>query len=124
MRVQKKHLLVLFTILSVLELVNLQNTEQAEGSSNDAVKKLEKNNVKKSVDVVKSLNKKIKTGPKEEKKVENLKVREKVKIVEEVKKPNIVFILVDDVGYADFNYNTPAKSPIPTPHIDALAQQG
>ena len=39
-------------------------------------------------------------------------------------KPNIIFIMVDDVGWADFNYNTPGSSPIPTPNIDNLAAQG
>ena len=43
---------------------------------------------------------------------------------EEIEKPNVVFILVDDVGWADFDYNTPGKSPIPTPNIDTLAGQG
>ena len=39
-------------------------------------------------------------------------------------RPNVIFILVDDVGWADFNYNVHGKSPIPTPNIDRLAQQG
>ena len=37
--------------------------------------------------------------------------------------PNIVFILVDDVGWADFGYNSPGYSSIPTPNIDRLAKQ-
>ncbi len=38
-------------------------------------------------------------------------------------KPNIVFILVDDMGYGDPGcYN--AESKIPTPHIDSLAREG
>ena len=39
-------------------------------------------------------------------------------------KPNIIFIMVDDVGWADFGYNTPVSSAIPTPQIDKLAEQG
>ena len=38
--------------------------------------------------------------------------------------PNVVFVLVDDVGWADFGYNTNGLSLIPTPNIDALANQG
>ena len=38
--------------------------------------------------------------------------------------PNIVFILIDDVGWADFNYNIDGKSAIPTPNIDRLAGEG
>ena len=36
--------------------------------------------------------------------------------------PNIIFILVDDVGWADFNYTTSQETAIPTPHIDKLAK--
>merc|ERR1712215_603714 len=39
-------------------------------------------------------------------------------------KPNIIYILVDDVGWADFNYNIDGQSPIPTPNIDKLAGEG
>ncbi len=39
------------------------------------------------------------------------------------KKPNIVLILADDLGYGDLScYNDMAK--VPTPHLDRLAQQG
>ena len=38
--------------------------------------------------------------------------------------PNIIFILVDDVGWADLNYTTPHETAIPTPHIDSLARSG
>lgn len=41
-----------------------------------------------------------------------------------VKPPNIVFILVDDVGWADFNYTTSLPTSIPTPKIDNLARSG
>ena len=39
-----------------------------------------------------------------------------------VKQPNIIFILVDDVGWADFNYTTKLPTSIPTPNIDNLAR--
>ena len=38
--------------------------------------------------------------------------------------PNIVFVLFDDVGWADFGYNSPGQSSIPTPNIDRMAKQG
>lgn len=42
---------------------------------------------------------------------------------DQVKKPNIVFILADDMGYGDLGcYNSESK--IPTPNIDKLAEQG
>jgi arylsulfatase A-like enzyme len=37
--------------------------------------------------------------------------------------PSVVFVLLDDVGWADFGYNTP-NPVIPTPNIDALSKQG
>jgi arylsulfatase A len=40
-----------------------------------------------------------------------------------VRKPNIVFILADDLGYGDVRcYNTESK--VPTPNIDRLAREG
>lgn len=39
------------------------------------------------------------------------------------KRPNIIFILADDIGYGDVRCFHPA-SKIPTPHIDRLAQEG
>ena len=38
--------------------------------------------------------------------------------------PNIIFILFDDVGWADFNYNVNGHSAIPTPNLDELAAKG
>jgi len=38
-------------------------------------------------------------------------------------KPNIVFILADDLGYGDIGCYNPA-SKIPTPNIDRLAKDG
>ena len=41
----------------------------------------------------------------------------------EAERPNIVFILADDMGYGDVRaYN--AESKVPTPHLDKLAKQG
>jgi len=37
--------------------------------------------------------------------------------------PNLVFVLVDDVGWADFSYNV-EKGAIPTPGLDKLAARG
>jgi len=37
--------------------------------------------------------------------------------------PNLVFVLVDDVGWADFSYNV-EKGAIPTPGLDNLAARG
>jgi len=39
------------------------------------------------------------------------------------KKPNIIFILADDLGFGDVHcYNTTSK--VPTPHLDQLAKEG
>ena len=38
--------------------------------------------------------------------------------------PHIIFVLLDDVGWADFNYNVGGESAIPTPNLDRLAGQG
>jgi arylsulfatase A-like enzyme len=39
-------------------------------------------------------------------------------------KPNLVFILADDLGYGDVQALNPARGKIPTPHLDRLAAQG
>jgi arylsulfatase A len=39
-------------------------------------------------------------------------------------KPNIIFILADDLGYGDVQCLNPMRGKIPTPHIDKLASQG
>ena len=39
-------------------------------------------------------------------------------------RPNIVFILCDDLGYGDVHCLAPKTSKIPTPHVDRLASQG
>ncbi len=44
------------------------------------------------------------------------------KPVEEVKKPNIVIIFLDDSGYSDFNPF--GQQDIPTPHVQQLANEG
>ena len=48
-------------------------------------------------------------------------IEEAEKVIEEAvvedEKPNIIFIMVDDVGWEDFDYNTPGSSAIPTPNI-------
>ena len=38
-------------------------------------------------------------------------------------KPNIIFILADDMGYGDVQALNP-KSKIPTPHLNRLAKEG
>lgn len=39
-------------------------------------------------------------------------------------KPNIVFILADDLGYGDVHYLNPERGKIATPNLDRLAAQG
>ena len=38
-------------------------------------------------------------------------------------RPNVIYILADDMGYGDMGCNN-SHSKIPTPHLDRLAQQG
>ncbi len=44
-------------------------------------------------------------------------------VVQGADKPNIIFILADDLGYGDVNCFHP-ESTIPTPHLDLLAAEG
>ncbi|PZX59690.1 arylsulfatase A-like enzyme [Algoriphagus ratkowskyi] len=46
-----------------------------------------------------------------------------VKAKEEIKKPNVIIILADDLGYGDIGAFNP-DSKIPTPYIDQMAKQG
>lgn len=39
-------------------------------------------------------------------------------------RPNIIFILADDLGYGDVQCLNPDRGKIPTPHLDRLASQG
>ncbi|MFZ4764788.1 MAG: sulfatase [Roseimicrobium sp.] len=43
-------------------------------------------------------------------------------IAEPSKRPNVIVIVADDLGYADVGFN--GCKDIPTPHIDSLAQHG
>ncbi|MEM0967940.1 MAG: arylsulfatase [Verrucomicrobiota bacterium] len=39
-------------------------------------------------------------------------------------RPNIIFVLCDDLGYGDIHCLAPETSKIPTPHVDQLAAEG
>jgi arylsulfatase A-like enzyme len=43
-------------------------------------------------------------------------------LAQDAKRPNVIVILADDLGYADVGFN--GCKDIPTPHIDSLAQHG
>ena len=40
------------------------------------------------------------------------------------KKPNIVYVICDDLGYGDIQCLNPKNGKIPTPHVDKLASEG
>ena len=42
----------------------------------------------------------------------------------DARKPNILIILADDLGYGDVHAYNPTRGKIPTPHLDKLASQG
>lgn len=42
----------------------------------------------------------------------------------EARKPNILIILADDLGYGDVHAYNPTRGRIPTPHLDQLAAEG
>ena len=42
----------------------------------------------------------------------------------QLRKPNIVFIFMDDMGYGDVQILNPLRSKIPTPHMDQMAREG
>lgn len=42
----------------------------------------------------------------------------------DISKPNIVYILADDMGYGDVQCLNPKSDKIATPHIDKVAEQG
>ena len=39
-------------------------------------------------------------------------------------KPNIVYVICDDLGYGDIQCLNPKNGKIPTPHVDKLASEG
>ncbi|MDQ8195631.1 sulfatase-like hydrolase/transferase [Coraliomargarita sp. SDUM461004] len=45
-------------------------------------------------------------------------------IAQAAPRPNIVYILADDLGYGDVQCMNPERSQIPTPHMDQLAADG
>jgi len=45
-------------------------------------------------------------------------------LLQAAQKPNIVFIMCDDLGYGDVHCLNPEHGKIPTPHADRLAEQG
>lgn len=47
-----------------------------------------------------------------------------IAVLQAAKKPNIVYILADDLGYGDVQCLNPERGKIPTPHMDQLAADG
>lgn len=41
-----------------------------------------------------------------------------------VRRPNIVFVLADDMGYSDVGYHKEGSGRIPTPFMDSLSESG
>jgi arylsulfatase A-like enzyme len=39
-------------------------------------------------------------------------------------KPNIIYVICDDLGYGDVQSLNPENGKIPTPHVDQLAAEG
>ena len=39
-------------------------------------------------------------------------------------KPNIIYVICDDLGYGDVQCLNPKDGKIPTPHVDRLASEG
>ena len=39
-------------------------------------------------------------------------------------KPNLVYVICDDLGYGDVKCLNPKNGKIPTPHVDKLASEG
>lgn len=48
----------------------------------------------------------------------------RVRPLNSVKRPNILVVLADDLGYADVSFNVQGTPDIPTPNIDKLAKAG
>lgn len=46
------------------------------------------------------------------------------RLAQAAKKPNIIYILADDLGYGDVQCLNPERGKIPTPHMDQLAKDG
>jgi len=42
----------------------------------------------------------------------------------DARKPNILIILADDLGYGDIRAYNPTRGKIPTPHLDKLIAEG
>lgn len=45
-------------------------------------------------------------------------------VLRAAEKPNVIFILADDMGYGDVQALNPERGKIPTPHMDRLAKEG
>jgi len=45
-------------------------------------------------------------------------------VLESASKPNIIYVICDDLGYGDVQCLNPKNGKIPTPHVDRLASEG